>query len=367
MSFSAVKQRVQEFVAVAQTWRPVRAYVRYTEERANLLAGGIAYVSLTTVGLVLVVGFTVLNSVLGGNPELKDAVVKSVAAQLPGLLSVDGAEGLVKPEDLFATNFFTLTGFLSLSLALFSGTKWLNAVREGIRAVWHLGPAEDFFLLNKFRDIGIMLTIGVLVLVSAGASLLLNAAAGLVLAWLGLAGTSVGSLVVRGSGLLLVLAMDTLLLIVLFQLLTNVRLPWRVLLQGALAGAVGFGVLKLFAGQLLGNVGGNNPVLASSAVLAGLALWLNLNARILLVAAAWSAESAVDAGRTEMLGDVRVSAQPEPAYVVPIGPQLPEPVSAGRRTVDTISLATGVVIGAVFLSGVRFIRSFSPNADDDAH
>lgn len=363
-------ERGKSWWAALQRSRPFRAYQRYTDERASLLAGGIAYVSLMTVGLALVVGFTIMNSVVAGNDELKLAVIDSVAEQLPGLLAVDGKEGLVQPESLFKTNFLSLAGLTSLAIALFSGAGWLNAVRQGIRAVWRLKPLEDNFVLKKLRDIGIMATIGLLVVASAALSLMVNAAAGPLLHLVGLADTGAGAFTLRAISVLVVLAVDTTMMIVLFRLLTGTKLPWHTLFQGALIGGIGFGLLKMFAGTLLGNVGGNNPVLASSAVLAGLAIWLNFNARITLLSAAWAAESAADAGAIETgavsnVVDVRDFVEPD--YSHPIGPMPPQPVPVGRRIRDTVSLATGVVIGAVFLSGVRAMGRLRGSNTDDEH
>lgn len=363
-------ERGKAWWAVIARSRPYRAYERYTEERASLLAGGIAYVSLMTVGLALVVGFTIMNSVIAGNDALKLAVIDSVAEQLPGLLAVDGKEGLVEPESLFKTNFLSVAGLTSLAIALFSGAGWLNAVRQGIRAVWRLKPLEDNFVLKKLRDIGIMATIGLLVVASAALSLMVNAAAGPLLHLVGLADTGAGAFALRAVSVLVVLAVDTTMMIVLFRLLTGTKLPWHTLFQGALIGGIGFGLLKMFAGTLLGNVGGNNPVLASSAVLAGLAIWLNFNARITLLSAAWAAESAADAGAIETgavsnVVDVRDFVEPD--YSHPIGPMPPQPVPVGRRIRDTVSLATGVVIGAVFLSGVRAMGRLRGDSNNDEH
>lgn len=359
MNVAAVKGRVMRWVQEAKQTRPVRAVMRYSSERATLLAGGMAYISLLTVGSTLVVGFTAMNAVVAGNERLREQVVQEVARQLPGLLTVDGEQGLVTPEQLFATDVWSVAGVVSLLLALWSGANWLNAVREGVRAIWRLEPQHDFYVLKKVRDVGFMGVIGALVVASAALSLVVNSAAGRLLAWMGAASSAAGQVVLQVLAAALVLALDTVMLVVLFRLVTAIKMPWQILVQGAVAGAVGFGLLKIFAGQLLAGVGGN-PVLAGSAVLVGLAVWLNFNARVTLAAAAWAAESAYDAGVPE-LGDAPVKAVLQgprpPDHPVPIGPAPPEAVPVGRRMRDTVSLGAGVVIGAAFLSGVRMLRA----------
>ena len=76
--------------------------------------------------------------------------------------------------------------------------------------------------------------------------------------------------------------------------------------------AVGFTLLKFFASELLQSVS-RNRFLASFGLIVGLLVWMNLLARLLLVAAAWSATVAADRGhlRTpDALAMVGVTARP---------------------------------------------------------
>jgi len=100
---------------------------------------------------------------------------------------------------------------------------------------------------------------------------------------------------------------------------------------------VGFTVLKLLGARLVsGTV--NNPLFASIALVVGLLVWLNLIARLTLIAAAWAAN---DVGAREMAG-------------VPVGPATPRiPLERsaslptfGARAADRTTLAAGAVLGA---------------------
>jgi hypothetical protein len=59
-------------------------------------------------------------------------------------------------------------------------------------------------------------------------------------------------------------------------------------------------VLKYSGGLLLHRISGN-PVLASSVVLVGLLIWMNLAARLTLLVAGWSAITAIDRGHLEVV------------------------------------------------------------------
>ena len=62
-----------------------------------------------------------------------------------------------------------------------------------------------------------------------------------------------------------------------------------------LIGAAGLAVLKILGSRLLIGAG-NNPLLASFAVIIGLMIWFNLISQVVLIAASWVAVGARDDG-----------------------------------------------------------------------
>lgn len=352
-----------------QRTRPMRAIKRYGDNRGALIAGGMAYISLFSVGAALVVGFTIMNTFLASQPELKESVIAETAKSLPGLLTVDGKEGLVSPEALFKADIWSPAALISLAVALWTGSGWLNAVREGIRAMFRFPVDEAFFLRKKVKDVGIMAIIGTLVLLSALTGTVVNSAADAILGSLGLEDSSVGRVVLPLMAFVVMVALDTVVLVVLLRLLAGIKVPWQIYVQGACFGAVLLALLKTFSSTLLGQAGGSNPVLAGSAILIGLVVWLNLTARVTLASAAWAAESALDAGVAAVVeanhGGVR--RQPAADHDEPIGP-LPAPIMpAGRRPIDKFTLGAGVVLGAAVLTGVRAVRTLNGKPDTDDH
>lgn len=333
---------------------PVRAWKAFGAARGTMLAGGIAYAGLFSVFSALLVGFTVLGLVASGNRELRDAVLQAVDAQLPGLLALDGSgSGLVEPDALFAADALSVTGAVALAVALFSGLGWLDAAREGIRAVFSL-PTDDRALpRKKAQDVAILATLGLAILASAVLSVVVNAAAGALLEAVGLRDSAVGAAALRVVGVLLVLLIDTGIFVILLRLLSRVPLTWAQVRDGALIGAAGLGLLKLFGGLLLGQAGGGNPLLAASATLVGLLVWMNLVSRVVLLAAAWVA---VEEGVEEAAAGV-----PAPAVRTGAGADLPTAAGPrdvmapafGQRSRDRVTLAAGAVLGALAVTSVR--------------
>ncbi len=77
--------------------------------------------------------------------------------------------------------------------------------------------------------------------------------------------------------------------------MSGIRIPFRMLAQGTIIGAVALGVLKALGSTLLGGAT-SNPLLAGFAVIIGLLIWFNLVCQVILIGAAWIAVSASDAG-----------------------------------------------------------------------
>jgi membrane protein len=159
-------------------------------------------------------------------------------------------------------------------------------------------------------------------------------------------------------------------------LLAGVSVPRHDLMDAAVFGGVGLGLLKIFAGILL-NGASNNKFLLSAGLLLGLLVWLNLVSRLTLVAAAWGAIVALDrghlvealpAGATEVADDTTdLSAQPGRSATRPPAPP-GRPVSRAAvapprvpvvspRAADRVSVAAGAILGATALMAVHSTSS----------
>ena len=89
------------------------------------------------------------------------------------------------------------------------------------------------------------------------------------------------------------------------EVLAAVHPPRRDLVSGAVIAAVGMGVLRLLGTSVVAGSAGRNALLASFTVLITLLLWINLLARIMLLAAAWTADPPLpetEAGATPPAG-----------------------------------------------------------------
>jgi len=334
-----------------------RALRHYGQERGQILAGGLAYVALFSLSAILVLLFAVFGRVLAGNRTLLDTVVDTLNGYVPGLLGT--GQGQIDPQTLLDTDALSTTGVISLVVAVLAGTGWMGALREGVRAMFGVPPDQHAIVAQRLRDGLGLVTLGGAVLVSAVASITVNAAAPWILDLLGLDASWFTRSVVWVLGVTIVFVADTAIFVVLLKVLGRLDIPWGHLRSAALLGAALFGVLKVLAGLGLGFLTGtSNPLLAGASVIAGLLVWLNVVFRVVLTTAAWAATDPVVAAHL-------TATEGEPVLGPAVGPAAEATLarawaphrqpSYGERTADRVQVAAGVVLGAASFAVVRLV------------
>ncbi len=277
------------FEALASWWRATRvarAQARFGAAGGGLLTGGIAYTALFSAFAALTLGWTVFVTVLGGNDELRARVLDSVASTLPGLVTSDDGAGLLEPDQLRLTAGWSVAGAVAVVTLLVSAVSAASALRKAVRAMFAADDRPNL-LVGKVRELGGLLGIAAAVLVSALLTLGTTTAADWLLGALGWG--SAYAAATRVVGVLVALLVDAATFVLVVRVLAGVNPPRRDLLSGALLTAVGLAALRLLGTSVVtGSVRGN-PALAPFAAVVVLLAWVNLMARIVLLAAAWTA------------------------------------------------------------------------------
>lgn len=280
-------------IAWAMALKPVRVFVHYAEKRGPLLASGLAFQAIFAVFAGLWVGFAVAGLVLVSNFGLREALIDVLAQTVPGLIANGDEEGIVDPQDLLSAGIFGWTGSIALVALVFSALGWLAGARDAVRIMVGLPGSRMNPLLLKLKDLGLAVGFGALLLLSAVLSVIGTVAIEGMLGVLGIRDTAVSTALGRGVTLAVMFVLDTVVLGMLYRVLSGVKIPMRHLRQGALIGAFALGVLKVLGTSLLGGAT-NNPLLASFAVLLGLLIWFNFACQAILIAASWIAVSVAD-------------------------------------------------------------------------
>lgn len=292
----ALTTTFQAWIARIMKLKPVRVFQHYAAHRGPLLSQGLSYQAIFAVFAAIGVGFSILGSVLQSRPDLLDALIRLISANAPGLIDDGSGEGAIDPDQLVQSVPFTLTGAIALALLLFTATGWLSSGREAVRALFDLPSATLNPVLAWLKDLGLALAFGAALLLSASLSVVSTTATAGFLDGLGVEAESAAArLVTTVVGILLMLVLDVAIMAAFFRIVSGIRIPFRVLWQGVVIGAVALGVLKVLGSSLLGGAT-SNPLLASFAVIIGLLIWFTLICQVILLSAAWIAVSATDAG-----------------------------------------------------------------------
>lgn len=257
------------------------------------MAGGMTYQAIFAVFAAVWVGFSLAGLFLTNTPELTAQLYATINQSVPGLI---GTDGVINPDSLSPSGTLKWTGAIALAGLLLTALGWLSTTSRAVRRIFGMPPQTTFFLLLKLRELGLGLAFGLALVLSAVVSLASTSALDSVFGLFGISQESIWyQASARVSGILLVLAIDSLTLAGLFRVLSHVRIPPRRLVIGSILGGVALGVIKILGGALLGGAT-KNPLLATFAVIIGLLIWFNLVSTVILLAASWIAVGMIDAG-----------------------------------------------------------------------
>jgi membrane protein len=160
----------------------------------------------------------------------------------------------------------------------------IGSLRAALRILADRVSDDLFFVWVLLRNLGLAIALGALLVVSAAATFLGTASIDTLTGWLGLPEDSVVvAVATRIVSILIVFALDTVVVVLMFVTLSGLKAPAKALWTGAALGGIGLLVLQELSGLFVGGAS-SNPLLASFASLIALLLWFNLSAQVILIA-----------------------------------------------------------------------------------
>jgi membrane protein len=279
--------RVKAVLAWWQRTRAARANARFGSAGGGVLTGGIAYSALFSVFAGLTIGFTVFMAILGSNTALRQDVLNTLATSLPGLIDTGDGNGLLKPENLVVSAGLNVAGVIAVVVLLLSATAAMAALRTAVRAMFGANGDGGSAVHGKLRELAGFAGMALAVLISAVLSIVVTTAASWFLELVGL--SDAAGVVVRILGIAVAFVVDAGIFALVVVVLAGMHPPMRDLRGGAVIAAVGIGAVRVLGTSVVAGSVGSNALLASFAVLVTLLIWINLIARIVLLAAAWTA------------------------------------------------------------------------------
>jgi membrane protein len=245
---------------------PIAVGKKFGDDRAGNLAALIAYYGFFSIFPLLLVLVSLLGFVLRGNPDLREAIVDSALAQFP-VIGEQIRENVSVLRSGVALGVGTLT-------ALWAGLGVTQAAQVAMNDVWDVPiKSRPNFLESRLRSLLMLVVLGSMTLAST------------VLSGIGTLEGPVGVLL-RVLGFMGSLALNLMVFLVAFRVLTDRNVFWGDVFPGAAVGALLWAIL-----QAVGSFYVNHVVKDASAVygffgfVLGLLGWIYLGAQLTLYAA----------------------------------------------------------------------------------
>lgn len=289
--FASVKQRVGGLATRLQHTHAARAAKHYGANAGNVLAGGIAYFSLTSIAAGLIIAATISSYVIGRNPTAQDAVNSFLNDVVPGLVG-RGDDGLVDQGAVRATPITGIVGVAAFGVLFFTATRYIGGLRQGVQTM--LAHEASGGLQGKLRDFLALAVIAVLVLAGVALQVTASEATDAIAGWV--SEDPPPTWVVRGPALAVTLIVDVVFVWMALKFLGRARPSARHIWPVLLAAAVAMNALRLGSSLFIGSVA-DNPVLAPFAAVIAVLIFADLVARIILLAAAWLGTAESDTKR----------------------------------------------------------------------
>jgi YihY family inner membrane protein len=243
---------------------PVGVVKKFGDDEGGKHAALLAYYGFLSLFPLLLVFVTLLGYALAGDPGLEQRIIRTAIAQFP----VAGAQIRGSIRTIEGSGVALLVGIVG---TLWGGLGITQSAQDAMNTVWNI-PRKNRpnFWVRMLRGLAsLVLVAGVLAATA-----------------LAQAGTARAGVLGRAFPFAGSLLLNLLLLTVLFQVLTGVRVPWRQLLPGAAAGAVGWSALQALGAWIVDRqLAHANLIYGVFAIVIVLLSWLYLSAQLLLYAA----------------------------------------------------------------------------------
>jgi YihY family inner membrane protein len=239
---------------------------KFSDDQAGNLAALIAYYGFFSLFPLLLVFTSILGFALQGHPGVERAVVDSALSQIPLVGAEIGRQG----AHLRGSGVGVVVGLVGTILG---GLGVTLAAQNAFNSVYAIPFRErPNFLFSRLRGLGALAVIGVLQIVSTGAS--------------GLVSAGLGGALLTIAGVLVAVLLNLLLFFACFRMLTDGAVPTRELFPGVAVAAVLWTVLQAVGGIYVRHVlNGARETYGTFATVIGLLTWLFLGARVLVYSA----------------------------------------------------------------------------------
>jgi YihY family inner membrane protein len=259
---------VRRFDAYQQHHRwsalPIAVIKKFGDDQGGNLAALVAYFAFFSLFPLLLVFTTILGFVLRNNPGAQQSVENSVLHQLP----IIGNQ--IQLHSLKGSVVALIIGLLT---SLLAGLGVTGAAQNAMDRVWAVPYKErPNFLQARLRGLGLLAFLGLLFIISTGASGIVSGGFG-----------GIGDLIV---GYVIALVVNFALFFAAFRLMTVSVIPSRDLRVGVIVAGVLWTILQALGGYFIGHVLNKQSDAGKTfGLVIALLVWLHLGAQVMLYSA----------------------------------------------------------------------------------
>ncbi|WP_435299575.1 YihY/virulence factor BrkB family protein [Timonella sp. A28] len=270
-----------------QRTRLARALRKFTLANGTILAGGITYRAVFSLVAALTISFTVFVRFVGDDEDLRQQVVETVNTAVPGLIDDGDTPGLLPVDALVMSSGMTFASIAASLILLWSVVTAMDSVRSSVRVMFSLPPKGAGAVTAKLRSFIGFVAVAAAVLLSSVAGVVLNSAVQFFDRYIDVG--SLDTVLVTLGSYVVTVCLDMLAYFLVIRVLASIKVTFRDFLWGAGVVAVGFAIIRFLGTSFVVGSASNNALFASAAVIVTILIWLYLCARILLTAAAITA------------------------------------------------------------------------------
>lgn len=273
------------------------AYNEWSHDRAARLGAAIAYYALFSLAPLLFILIAIAGAIYG-EAAATGQIVHLISDQV-------GPQAASAVEDLLTGIYEEkssnlLTTVISAIILLFAATNLFNQLKDALNTLWNVRPKprEHIFggvmILVRDRFLSaLMVFVLSIILLAAWA---LSASVTVLSGWLNTFIMPNTSFLLRGGNVLIGFGLTTLMFAIMFKLLPDVQVTWRVVWVGALVTSLLFNLGAYLIGLYLG-YGGAQSLLGAAGSLVILMIWISYSAQIVFFGAKFALVYAAAIGK----------------------------------------------------------------------
>ncbi len=240
---------------------------RYAEDGVARHGARIAYYSFFSIFPLMLAFVSILGFALDDDAALRQEILDSAYADMPVI-------GPFIRNDVGTIGGSGIALALGIAIALWAGLGVTLALGQALDRVWNIPPvAQPGWVARRLRGLAMLLAGGLALVASS----VLGGAA---------ASGHFGPAIATAASMVLSLALDAVILLCAFRLLTAAAPPLRDLMPGVALAAIGLLVLQAVGGRYVeSTIGRATDTYGLFATVIGLLTWLSIAAQLILIAA----------------------------------------------------------------------------------